>query len=137
MSSMIKVLVTGILLGLFSSCGDVVELTAEKREAADRYLTLLDRGRYAEVWNQSASIFQETVTVEDWISQVSRLKEPLGKAKTRRQRDAIGQQDPLNHPPGDYVLINFETGFENDDVLETLVLYKERGDWLLAGYFLK
>ncbi len=123
--------------GLLSGCGNVVELTPKMRESADQYLTLLDRSQYAEVWNQSASIFRETVTLEDWIKQISRLKEPLGKAKTRRQRDAIGQHNPLNHPPGKYVLINFETGFENDTALETLVLYREKESWLLAGYFIK
>ena len=137
MSSLTRILLMCLSLGLLSGCGDVVELTPKLRESADQYLTLLDRSQYAEVWNQSASIFRETVTLEDWIKQISRLKEPLGKAKTRRQRDSIGQQNPLNHPPGDYVLVNFETGFENGDAVETLVLYQEKDSWLLAGYFIK
>ena len=127
----------GLSIVLLVSCGDVVELTPDMRESADRYMTLLDRGQYVEVWNQSSSIFRETVTTEDWVKQVSRLKEPLGKAKTRWQRDVIGQENPANHPPGSYVLINFETGFENDEAVETLVLYQESDTWELAGYFIK
>ena len=132
-----KILLTfGALLTLFA-CGGVVEVTPELREAADGYLTLLDRGQNEEVWHRYATIFKESVTLDAWIKQVEQLKKPLGKAKTRMQRDAIGQQDPTNHPPGEYVMMNFETGFENDEVLETLVLFRQDQKWLLAGYFLK
>ena len=129
-------LTLGVLLTLFA-CGDVVEVTPELREAADGYLTLLDRGQNEEVWHQSAIIFKESVTLDAWLKQAEQLKKRLGKAKTRMQRDAIGQQDPANHPPGEYVMMNFETGFENDEVLETLVLFRQDQKWLLAGYFLK
>ena len=37
-------LMFGVLLTLFA-CGGVVEVTPELREAADGYLTLLDRGQ--------------------------------------------------------------------------------------------
>ena len=52
----------------------MVEVTPELREAADGYLTLLDRGQNEEVWHRSAIIFKESVTLDAWIKQVERLK---------------------------------------------------------------
>jgi len=66
-------LTLGVLLTLFA-CGDVVEVTPELREAADGYLTLLDRGQNEEVWHQSAIIFKESVTLDAWLKQVEQLK---------------------------------------------------------------
>ena len=63
----------GVLLALFA-CGDVVEVSPELREAADAYLTLLDRGQNEEVWHRSATIFKESVTLDAWIKQVEQLK---------------------------------------------------------------
>ena len=56
-----KLLLTvGILLTLFA-CGDVVEVTPELREAADGYLTLLDRDQNEEVWHRSATILRKAL----------------------------------------------------------------------------
>ena len=44
---------------------------------------------------------------------------------TRLLTNAISQKDPSNHPPGEYIMLNFDTGFEKDDATETLVLFKE------------
>ena len=121
----------------FAGCGETVQLTPEVRKAADKYLTFLDRDEYQAVWLSSASIFKEVVSADAWREQMKASREKLGKAKTRNQRDAISQINPSNHPPGEYILINFDTGFERDEAVETLILYKEEVDWLLAGYFIK
>ena len=127
-----------LLLSLyFFGCADSVELTDDIRIAADESLTLLDQDDYLGAWESSASIFQEVVTPDAWTSQLEGVRKKFGKAKTRTRTNAVVQKDPSNHPPGEYIMINFDTGFENDDVTETLILFKEKNRWKLAGYFTK
>ena len=121
----------------FFGCADSVELSEDIRSAADESLTLLDQDNYLEAWKSSASIFKEVVSLDAWNSQMEGVRKKLGKAKTRTRTNAIVQKDPSNHPPGEYVMLNFDTGFEKDDATETLVLFKEDNQWRLAGYFTK
>ena len=121
----------------FFGCADSVELSEDIRSAADESLTLLDQDNYLEAWKSSASIFKEVVSRDAWNSQMEGVRKKFGKAKTRTRTNAIVQKDPSNHPPGEYVMLNFDTGFEKDDATETLVLFKEDNQWRLAGYFTK
>ena len=125
-----------ILLMLFG-CADSADLTLDIRKAADTSLTLLDRDDYSGAWDASANIFKEVVAREAWVSQMEGVRKKFGKARTRTRTNAILQKDPTNHPPGEYIMINFDTGFELDDGTETLVLYREKDQWRLAGYFTK
>ena len=122
---------------LLFGCADSADLTLDIRRAADTALTLLDRDNYSEAWDASANIFKEAVAREAWISQMEGVRKKFGKARTRTRTNAILQKDPTNHPPGEYIMINFDTGFERDDATETLVLYREEEQWRLAGYFTK
>ncbi len=107
------------------------------QDTADRYLTLLDRGQYDEVWRESAAIFQGAVTLEDWQGRMALAHAPLAKIRGRALRSAVKKTNPANSPPGDYVLITFDSRFGTQDVVETLVLFAEGDRWLLAGYFIK
>ena len=122
---------------LLFGCADSAVLTLDIRRAADTSLTLLDRDDYSGAWDVSANIFKEAVAREAWISQMEGVRKKFGKARTRTRTNAILQKDPTNHPPGEYIMINFDTGFERDDATETLVLYREEDQWRLAGYFTK
>ena len=121
----------------FFGCADSVEVSEDIRSAADESLTLLDQDNYLGAWESSASIFKEVVSRDAWNSQMEGVRKKFGKAKTRTRTNAIVQKDPSNHPPGEYIMLNFDTGFEQDDATETLVLFKEDNQWWLAGYFTK
>ena len=121
----------------FLGCADSVEVSEDIRSAADEYLTLMDQGNYPGAWESSASIFKEVVSRDAWNSQMEGVRKKFGKAKTRTRTNAIVQKDPSNHPPGEYIMLNFDSGFEKDDAIETLVLFKEDNQWRLAGYFTK
>ena len=121
----------------FFGCADSVELSEDIRSAADESLTLLDQDNFLGAWESSASLFNEVVSRDAWNSQMEGVRKKFGKAKTRTRTNAIVQKDPSNHPPGEYIMLNFDTGFEKDDATETLVLFKEDNQWRLAGYFTK
>ncbi len=138
-------LILAVLLGV-AACGRTLEMTPAMQRAADRYLTLLDRGQYEEVWHAGADIFQNAVTQPDWLQRMAAVHDPLGKAQARALRNAVSKVDPANSPPGEYVMVTFDTRFASGQAVETLVLYNQAahvgGDqqaaqWRLAGYFVK
>lgn len=122
---------------LLSACARVVEVTPPMQQSADQYLTLLDRGEYAQVWQQAALIFQAGVSQSDWQSRMLAVHKILGKPQSRGLRSAVAKTDPANSPPGDYLLMTFDTVFADGQKVETLVLYDQQNSWLLAGYFIK
>ena len=128
-----------LVLSLLSliGCNISTDVTEDIRSAANESLTLLDQDNYSAAWESSASIFREAVSLDAWASQMEGVRKKFGKAKTRLRTNAIAQKDPSNHPPGEYIMLNFDTGFEKDDAMETLVLFKEENQWKLAGYFTK
>ena len=137
MADLIKLSVVLLFMFWIVGCAKSLELTEEIRSAANESLTLLDQDNYLGAWESSASIFREAVSSDAWTIQMEIVRRKFGKANTRRRTGAIAQKDPSNHPPGEYIMLNFDTGFEKDDATETLVLFKEENEWKLAGYFTK
>jgi len=117
---------------------------AEKPEAlaqksAEAWLALTDSGKYAESWDQAASMFKSAVTREQWIDALKQVRAPLGKVESRTLKSATYTKSLPNAPAGEYVVIQYSTSFENrKDLVETVtpVLDKD-GQWRVSGYFIK
>jgi len=126
-----------LLLSLLMGCAQAVDVTPAMQQAADQYLTLLDRGEYAQVWQQAAHIFQAGVGPTDWQARMQAVHKVLGKAQSRALRSAVLKTDPANSPPGEYLMMTFDSAFTDGAKVETLVLYAQQGNWRMAGYFIK
>ena len=113
------------------------EKAAEK--AASGWLALVDAGRYGESWNQAASLFQRQVTAEQWKTALTNVRQPLGALVSRKLASARHANSLPGAPDGDYVVIVFETVFENKKAaVETVTPMKEKdGSWKVSGYFIK
>lgn len=122
---------------LCAACAKTIELPPAADEAARRSLKLIDQHQYAESWQQASHIFRDAVTEEAWLSSVTRVRKPHGDFLERLQRTAAARTDPVDSPPGDYILITYDSKFSESLVVETLVMYLEEGQWRMAGYFLK
>jgi Protein of unknown function (DUF4019) len=109
------------------------------RKAAEKWLPLIDAGKYTESRDRAAASFRKSVTAEQWNNTLAEWHKLLGKFKSR-SFDA-GQQvtNPPDHPPGDYCILQFVSNFENKNgAMETVVMVREkRGSWRMAGYFCK
>lgn len=117
--------------------------TAAALRAADvaalAWLALVDKGQVAQSWQEAALSFQLNVTKEKWAEAVKSARGSLEPFGTRRQVMARFRTDLPNAPPGQYVLLQYQTSVSGGrQVVETVVptLDGKRG-WRVSGYFVR
>jgi Tfp pilus assembly protein PilF len=115
---------------------------AETRKAlvaTEKWLALLDEGKYAETWDQSAGVFRKNSAKKQWIATLKGLLGSLGKMKSRVKQDADYRTSLPGSPAGEYVVFIFKTTFANKkDAIETVTPMKDKdGKWRVSGYYIK
>jgi hypothetical protein len=116
---------------------EAAKLAAEA--AAKPWLELVDQGDYGRSWDQSSKLFKSAVTRPKWIDQLSAVREPLGKLVSREVKSTEYTTTMPGAPDGEYVVIQFNTSFENKQrAIETVTPMKEKdGSWKVSGYFIR
>jgi len=130
------------LLGslFFTSALQANELSEKAAVAASTaWLSLVDEGNYAESWNQAAGLFKAAVTKEQWQNTVKAVKVPLGKVVIRKLKLKQYTKTLPGAPDGEYVVIQYETTFENkNSAIETITpMLDKDGKWRVSGYYIK
>ena len=112
---------------------------AAAQKAAESWLPLIDAGKYGESWDQAAEVFRSAVTKEKWEQAVGNVRQQTGKLKSRKLTRAEYTEQLPNAPKGEYVLIQYDSSFENvASAVETIVPMREKdGTWKVSGYFVK
>jgi hypothetical protein len=108
-------------------------------KAAEDWLALVDAEKYAESWDESASIFRVAVTAEAWGRMLNATRGHFGKLVSRKVKSAEFHTRLPGAPDGEYVVVQFETSFENKkESIETVTPMKDKdGKWRVSGYFIK
>jgi Protein of unknown function (DUF4019) len=107
--------------------------------AAHTWLALVDKGEIARGWDEGALVLQLGVTKTKWEQLVRSARAPFEPFGARHQIMARYTTDPPNAPPGQYVLLQYETDVSGGrHVVETVVptLDGKRG-WRVSGYFVR
>jgi hypothetical protein len=106
--------------------------------SAEKWLALVDVGRYADSWNEAAGYFKGAVKQEKWRESLQAVRKPLGKMISRELISRSYQTSLPGAPDGEYVVIRFETSFENKkSAVETVIPMLEKdGTWRVPGYFI-
>ena len=109
------------------------------QQAAERWLALVDAGKYGESWDEAAPSFKTAVTRGDWVRKVAAARRPLGKLVSRKLTKSDLVKNPPNSPPGDYVGLQYQSSFQNlKSAVETLVpMLDPDGKWRVSGYIVK
>jgi hypothetical protein len=121
------------------SWGDSKSTDAAEKSAQD-WLALLDKGDYAGTYDEAASMFKAAITKDDWMQKAKAARGPLGKVVSRKLKAAQYRTQLPGLPDGQYVIIQYETSFENkQSAVETIVpmLDKKDEQWRVSGYFVK
>jgi len=134
--ALLAILVPLACLGLSPLAGAE---TDQAVEAAKSWLELVDSKKYRESWEEAAPFFKEKVSEAIWVKMVASVRDPLGEVKSR---DLIGAQYATSlpgAPPGEYVVIQFRTSFQNKPgAIETVTPMKDdKGAWKVSGYYIK
>lgn len=108
-------------------------------EAAEAWLTLTDGGEYDKSWETAASLFKGAVKMVSWRQSMVGVRQPLGKTLSREVKSTTYATSLPGAPDGEYVVIEFETSFENKkQAIETVTpMRDEDGKWRVSGYYIK
>lgn len=117
----------------------VTEATDAATKSATAWLRQIDGGKYPESWDQASKSFRDEVARNDWNAALTSLRTPLGAPTTRTLESAQLTRELPNAPPGEYVVIQFDTAFEKKPAsVETVVAIRDPDrNWRVTGYFIK
>ncbi|MDQ2834959.1 MAG: DUF4019 domain-containing protein [Acidobacteriota bacterium] len=120
-----------------SATGQAVEQMGVKD--ADSWVALVDSAQYAKSWQEAAPVFQAAVTADQWGATLKRVREPLGKLRSRIVQSATRTSKLPGVPDGQYVVILYQTSFDHKEMAqETVFLSRDKDKpWRVAGYYIK
>jgi hypothetical protein len=140
---MIRKIACLVTIGLIFSGITVLAADLKKEaaalSAAEKWLAMVDSEKYAESWKEAAELFRNAVQPQQWEQSMQAVREPLGKLISRTVKTKAYRTSLPGAPDGEYVVIQFETSFENKKVaVETVTpLMGKDGAWRVSGYFIK
>jgi hypothetical protein len=140
---MIRKIVCLVVIGLILTVIAAVDGSPEKEKPAvasvERWLGLVDQGKYAESWKEAAALFRNAINQGQWEQSLQAVRKPLGKLITRKIRTKTYRTSLPGAPDGEYVVIEFESSFENKkSAVETVTPMMDKdGKWRVSGYYIK
>ncbi len=117
--------------------------SSEKEDAAvisaEKWLGMVDSGKYAESWKEAAELLRNATKQEQWKQSLQAARTPLGRLVTRTIRTKTYETSLPGAPDGEYVVIEFKTSFEHKkSAIETVTPMMDRdGKWRVSGYYIK
>lgn len=127
-------------IALLAALGLLAQQAPEPvKKSAESWLPLIDSAQYGVSWDRAADTFKKAVTKDKWSDAAKQARAPLGKFKSRTLSLAQPAQDPPNAPPGNYMIIQFNSDFDyKNGAIETVILFEQsKNQWRVAGYFIK
>ena len=121
------------------ACWAQGDATLKARDAAQQWLALTDAGQYGPSWDNAAEMFRTSVTKATWLSAMNAVRTPLGTLGNRKLKSATYTRSLPGAPDGAYVVIQFDTQFQNKaSAVETITPVLEKdGSWRVTGYFIR
>lgn len=139
MHRIVSVAVACVIAAAFSGIAAEPEKEKAAVAAAEKWVALVDGGKYAESWKEAAAYFRNAVRQAQWEQLARAVRQPLGKLVSRKVKATTYKTALPGAPDGEYVIIEFETSFENKKAaIETVTpMLDKDGQWRASGYFIK
>lgn len=108
-------------------------------QSAQVWLDLVDGGSYAKSWEDTAAVFKSAVSQADWGKTAQAVRAPLGRMVSRKIKSQQYATFLPGAPNGEYVVIQYDTTFENKaNAVETVTpMLDKDGQWKVSGYYIK
>ena len=115
------------------------DITQAAFSAANSWLKLVDEGKYGESWEEAALQLKNAVSKENWQQSLKGILPSYGKMIIREVKSSTYRTSLPGAADGEYVVIIYETQFENKEKsFETVTPVKDKdGVWRVSGYFIK
>ena len=130
-------------IGIICVAGCSPSGNSEAEEAAlktaNAWLASVDSEKYDESWDKAAEFFKGAVPKGQWLQSMQSVRKPFGKNISRKLQSMIYLTSLPGAPDGEYVVIKFDSSFENKKyALETVTpMLDKNGKWRISGYFMK
>jgi hypothetical protein len=113
--------------------------TVPAMAAAQAWVAMVDRGQYGASWEAASESFRGAIERVKWETTIESVRAPLGIVSSRKVRMANFTRMLPGAPPGEYVVVQFDTRFENRPLSTEIVtpVRDKDGTWRVAGYFIK
>lgn len=87
----------------------------------------------------AAGFFQASISKQNWENALQNARGPLGALISRKIKSARYAESSPGAPDGEYVVIQYETQFENKrSAIETVTSRLEKdGSWKVSGYYIR
>ena len=132
--------IVGLVAALFAATARAADTPEDlAQRAAESWLKLTDAGDAGASWEQAAKAFKGAVTKEQWTGAIAGVRPPLGKVVSRTVKSRQYAERLPGAPEGKYVVIQYETVFENRaSAVETVTpMLDPDGVWRVSGYSIK
>lgn len=108
----------------------------ESAQVAKDYVEGLDKGQYPESWTKGDQLFQHTISKDEWAIALNNSRKRLGKVKSRSLKDQRPAKDPHGLPRGAYMVVEYDTSFENAPASGELLTLRRGSDgkWRVLTY---
>ena len=108
-------------------------------KAAQAWLATIDAGNYGASWEQSSEMFKSKITNDKWSDAMRQYRAPLGTMAQRKLWGSQFKDSVPGAPAGEYVIMQFNTNFENKTgAVETVTMALDKdGKWRAAGYYIR
>ncbi len=108
-------------------------------QVARAMIKLSDAGEYGSIHDNADDFFRAAVTRDEFIKKSEAVLTPLGARKSLELASATYTTKAPGAPDGKYVILQFNSSFENKaEAVETVSLHEaEPNFWRLIGHFIK
>jgi hypothetical protein len=137
-----KIVIFGVVIAIVLLAGISLAANAENEKVAvnvaDKWLTLMDAGKYSESWREANDYFRNSVTQGLWEKFV-RSRARHGKVISRKLKTKTYRMAFPGEPQGQYIIIQYKTSFQNKkSVIEEVgTTFDKNGRWRVSGYHLR
>ena len=138
-SRIVRFVAVGLMLGAVTGMAEQSEKEKVAVAGAEKWLGIVDEGKYGESWKEAAEFFRNAVKQGQWEQAVQAVRKPLGKLVSRKVKSTSYKTSLPGAPDGQYVVIEFATSFENKkSAIETVTPMMDKdGKWRVSGYYIK
>jgi hypothetical protein len=137
-----KKTIIGFAVIMLLSASFVTAQDDDQKKAAtassEKWLSIIDSGRYADSWENAAASLKASVPQERWVHLVQPVRDPLGKIISRKINAKTDRPTLPVTTDQESIVIRFVSDFQNmkaADVVVTLSLTKD-GQWKTTGYWI-
>lgn len=138
---MTRLAILSLLFCTFTASVFAADPAREKaaQAAAENFLATVDSGNYADSWNATSTAFKSALSKNQWAAALDKVRKPLGSLQSRKLISANYTHQLPGAPDGDYVVVQYNTSFQNKkNAVETVTpMLDKDGQWRVSGYYIK